>query len=861
MNTTLHSFMDIFETDFVDGQETVKLQKIIIPIIQRDYAQGRQDPDVDRVRSRFLESLYKAITQEPITLDFVYGDIDEAGIMTPLDGQQRLTTLFLLHWYAAKKSCIPSNEYAFLYNFGYETRYSARYFCKELAAFEPSFNESLSAEIIDQAWFPLDWQKDPTISSMLVMLDAIDDKFRDVEDIWGKLKDGAITFYFLPIKDMGLTDELYIKMNSRGKPLTRFEHFKAELEHCIRAVDEEISKRILRKIDRDWTDMLWQYRDSGSGSADDAVTDDEFLKYFHFVCDIICYREGESPQGKSSDEFDMLSDYFTGDSDKVITNIETLESFFDCWCNIDGYDSPADFLASCMSHRHDEGKIIVDSRNKIDIFEDCLHAYADKSGRVRQFPLNRIILLYAITVYLQNRGSISTFDFARRLRSINNLIQNSEFEISDRIDRNRIPAILQQADALMLSGIIDDNIENSFNSNQIAEEKEKKLFLAQNPDKAKYVFALEDHPNLKGQISIVGLDHVNYADRFASLFSCDWDLIDCAMMSIGDYGQQERNKWRYQYASKGMQIAWDELFHKSANIGFEMTSQILIELLSGHETFNNEILKQIQQDFISCCESAGTYPWRYYYVKYKSFRPGSYGKYSNIDAEHKPYLFSVMQTRSQWSSNTYMPYLKEADESHLSKDSLGQRLVYGDQHIICQNSAFALRNNDGEEVIEIIPIKQDENGIDTEDRIVLLKQYIKRFNDPAQNTAAPTSEAVVPVQEETTPAIEEDRSMLIKRFDRAMINIYTTTKRECGYTATRFFQMVNEIGGLATAKQLIRKPGGTEGFATLWEHGRLDLSVEAAVINPEYQSLFSAEEIKLCKDRLLQFNYPIDNKQ
>ena len=103
MNTTLHSFMDIFETSFSNGQEAVQLKKIIIPIIQRDYAQGRQNPDVNRVRDRFLDSLYDAVTEEPIVLDFVYGDVDADGTMTPLDGQQRLTTLFLLHWYAARK--------------------------------------------------------------------------------------------------------------------------------------------------------------------------------------------------------------------------------------------------------------------------------------------------------------------------------------------------------------------------------------------------------------------------------------------------------------------------------------------------------------------------------------------------------------------------------------------------------------------------------------------------------------------------------------------------------------------------------------------------------------------------------------
>lgn len=718
--------MDIFDTTFTDGQETVNLKKIIIPIIQRDYAQGRVDPDINRVRNRFLSALYDAIVEKPITLDFVYGDIDENGVMTPLDGQQRLTTLFLLHWYAARKSGISEEDSAFLYNFGYETRYSARYFCKELTRFIPSFEGKLSEEIIDQAWFPLDWQKDPTISSMLVMLDAIDAKFKEVDDLWEKLKGGSITFYFLPIKDMGLTDELYIKMNSRGKPLTRFEHFKAELERCIRAVDDALAKRVIQKIDRDWTDMLWRYRDTGTGSEEDAITDDEFLRFFRFICDVLCYQDGESPQGKSSDEFDLLTKYFIGEKDYVLRNIETLESYFDCWCHIDGYRNPTDFLNSCMSYTHEDGKIIVDKSNKIDIFEDCLHAYADKSGRQRRFPLNRIVLLYAVTSYLRNSEMVTEVEYIRRLRSINNLIQNSEDEISDRIDRNRLPAILRQVDAVMLQGDIDDSIENSFNVNQITEEKEKKIFLSKHPEKAALVFALEDHPNLKGQISIIGLDHVDYADRFASLFSCKLDLIDCAMMTIGNYGQQERNKWRYQFASKGMQIAWDELFHKSANTGFENTSAVLVELLSKAESFTNDVLTQIVDDYISSCEKTSLYPWQYYYVKYKSFRPGSYGKYSNSDVHNKPYMFSVMQTKSQWSSNTYMPYLKEVDEAHLSKDSMGQRLVYGDRHIICRNSSFVLRDNETEEIIETMSIHQNKEGIDLENRISVLKQFIEK---------------------------------------------------------------------------------------------------------------------------------------
>ena len=94
-----------------------------------------------------------------------------------------------------------------------------------------------------------------------------------------------------------------------------------------------------------------------------------------------------------------------------------------------------------------------------------------------------------------------------------------------------------------------------------------------------------------------------------------------------------------------------------------------------------------------------------------------------------------------------------------------------------------------------------------------------------------------------------------RKFNIAMKDIYQTAKRECGYNATRFMQMVAEKGGVIAAKQLISKPGGTDGFATLWECGRLDLSVEACVLKDEYKELFTDEERNLCRERLLEFGY------
>jgi len=723
METSLHTFIEIFNTSFIVGDGTIKLKKIVIPIIQRDYAQGRNDAEISRIRTRFLDSLQQAIVSDPITLDFVYGDINADGILTPLDGQQRLTALFLLHWFAAKKEKIDSSEYLFLENFSYETRYSARDFCSFLIKFTPSFKKKLSDEIVDQAWFPLDWKKDSTVSSMLVMLDAISEKFDSTQSIWARLNDKAITFYFLPIKDMGLTDELYIKMNSRGKPLTQFEHFKAELEHELLKFNEAIAKRIIKKIDLDWTDMLWRYR------GDNNVTDDEFLRYFRFVCDIICYQNGETTQGKSNDEFDILNEYFSGQNKNVMANIQTLEDYFDCWCHLMKEKTLIKFFEQFISHEHQVRKIKVENRYSIDIFEDCLRNYADISGNGnRQFPLNRLVLLYAVISYLLNKDNITSEQFTRRLRIVNNLIQNSDDEISDselRTSGNRMPAILKQVNNIIKTGTVDEQIEKNLNPNQLAEEVSKIIWVDNNPDKAESLFELEDHDLLQGQISIIGLENSDYFPRFQSLFSCKWDAIDCALMSIGNYGQREKNGWKYQMGSKKIEKAWSNLFHKSANVGFERTKDILLNLLSNTDSFNDKYLSDIKVKYISDCENNQNFEWRYYYIKYIPFRPGSFGKYTWDDFRNKPYEFSVMRTETKWSENTYQPFLKAVDETKLSKDDYGQRIINGDNYIVCENAAYVVKNNVTDAEVERIAIAQNDQGFDTEDRIKKLLKFLK----------------------------------------------------------------------------------------------------------------------------------------
>ncbi|WP_010247762.1 hypothetical protein [Acetivibrio cellulolyticus] len=102
-------------------------------------------------------------------------------------------------------------------------------------------------------------------------------------------------------------------------------------------------------------------------------------------------------------------------------------------------------------------------------------------------------------------------------------------------------------------------------------------------------------------------------------------------------------------------------------------------------------------------------------------------------------------------------------------------------------------------------------------------------------------------------------STLENKFHEEMNNIYFIAKKELKYNAARFIQLVSAEGGIKAAKKLISKSGGTYGFEVLWENKRLDLSVEALVLRPEYEALFTDEERETCKNRLIEFGYEFND--
>lgn len=284
--------------------------KIEIPIIQRNYVQGNDKT----IRCHFVDYLVKALTQQsPVELDFVYGAerqdtrltdncapnncAPQVGkVLIPLDGQQRLTTLWLLHGYLLALEQVSNNpeqlspeereaQCQLLARFVYETRQSAKDFC---GYWLQEVTQRACRELVDKpskylrncAWFDPEWEKEGTVTAMLGMLDEVASKRAELQAVpYGRLSK-CIRFYYLPIEKFGLSNELYIRMNARGEQLTSFEHFKSSFYKVIQ--EHQSLSTIKEKMEYDWVDALWQYR-----PKDTHVTDHPFMKCLSFVTEVL----------------------------------------------------------------------------------------------------------------------------------------------------------------------------------------------------------------------------------------------------------------------------------------------------------------------------------------------------------------------------------------------------------------------------------------------------------------------------------------------------------------------------------------------------------------------------------------------
>lgn len=463
----------------------IPVDKVLIPKIQRPYAQGRMSQK--DIRSNFLDDIFDML-KEPgniLELNFVYGSLTD-GTFELLDGQQRLTTLFLLSWYMAIKEPDTDEIMSLLGKFTYETRTTSTTFIKKLIDKKLTI-EKLSATkdfsgttpgkfITSLGWYTGAFSKDSTVTGMLEMLDAIDQKFKETEsDTPLSYSDlSRIQFYLLNLKSLGLTDELFIKMNARGLQLTPFENFKAELSGWLRSdpfgdvrFEEDIQDKTEKipywlffcsSMDGKWTDRFWEK--PANDNIDDLGAADANLKFFTFIKRWLANRAvtlGQEPDKKTPADGSKAPDwieFFRYFNEQAKANrYHSFSKFreFVVVADEKGYDIVNE-LAQTLTYFSDP-----DLR---DIIENAFIAPWTEKGQKpwdTNFDMRPMIIFSAISEFIllqpfdiKDPHSQLTFDkteFRRWMRMVHNVVENRNIDS----ERPQLGAIRQLKDVLNIN--------------------------------------------------------------------------------------------------------------------------------------------------------------------------------------------------------------------------------------------------------------------------------------------------------------------------------------------------------------------------------------------------------------------------
>lgn len=480
-----------------------------IPVIQRDYAQGRVDQHI--VRDDFLKSLYDALCLPkedptlPLDLDFVYGSVVN-GFFQPLDGQQRITTLFLLHWYLAwvdgcseefRSRIVASGRSLF----SYEVRPSSRDFINAFANYVPDTSvgecPNIAGMITDQPWYFRSWKFDPTIRAALSMLDRMHEVFRKTSGLYARLIDEtapAITFQLLDLEQFDLSDDLYIKMNARGKPLTPFETFKARFERHLENQFEgapldickgkPIADFFSHQIDTQWSNFFWPFRDKKTSTFDDAM-----MNLLRTV--IMVTRDPESV-AIATDLADLRSVTRTSsytwfhdrgwlDQKMILALITLLER----WSAV-----PDTFRCYLPNTRH---------LNEQALFQDLI-------TKPTSFTFQQLAQLAGYTQFhVHSTGEIDSTAFAEWMRVVSNLAINTDYNRPEDLRRSfaGLRDLIPWMNDILNHLASSDGDVRGFSREQVAEERIKARLIGFGNGWPERLDRAEQHSYFRGQIGFL----------------------------------------------------------------------------------------------------------------------------------------------------------------------------------------------------------------------------------------------------------------------------------------------------------------------------------------------------------------------
>lgn len=497
--------------------------KIQVPYYQRDYAQGRTDGGrIDNIRKVFVKELYQAIKGERIChLGLVFGSYDtDNSTFIAVDGQQRLTTVFLLHWYVAWRENKLDDYKEFLKKFSWNTRSYSSQFVELL--FKINSPENVINAIKKNCNYFSIWENDPTVKGMLTMLKEIECQYPESEDgICLKLfsNDCKIKYDILKLEKNsdGIT---YLKMNSRGRSLTTFELFKSKFI-------DKYKPSFANNFDNKWlTFMLKMSKDDDGSFADPDISYMNFINEYTYM---------------------ILSLY--GDSDKE------LKTFIDA--KMEGNLTDVPFISF--------DKYETAFKNKLDSFGNFFDWVINNYDDVKEvdkeflFPKDTFFIeeiiksnkpkfahrtkLYSLFKYaeLTNYTIIDKEIYKKWNRVFRNLVENTEIDSNNFSETCK--AINQIENADIYSYLASREL-NTFDKGQVTEEIAKAKKIESGEKWKSKIIEAEKYAFFKGSIRFLFTDgDGNVTEDSWKQFDTKWDN---AQKYFDDNGVKDDEESKYK---------------------------------------------------------------------------------------------------------------------------------------------------------------------------------------------------------------------------------------------------------------------------------------------------------------------------
>ena len=741
-------------------KELIEEYQIKIPIIQRDYAQGRIEASV--IRDKFLDNILAHLNNnKEMRLDFIYGSVKN-NIFLPLDGQQRLTTIFLLYWYFGKKE---DKEIDFLKKFTYETRASSREFCQKLI--QEEFNtfedgDKLSEKIKNSSWFLYFWDNDPTIKSMLAMIDDIHKKFNN-EEFFDKLE--LLKFHFLKLENFNLDDDLYIKMNARGKKLTDFEIFKAEFEKFLISNKKNLFKEyFIKNIDGEWTDLFWRLGFKNKHY----LIDDAFMNFFYFISEMLHVKNKEKT---TVIDFENMKKNISKLIENVYLNDENIDFFFKA---IKYLENIANFNKENLSDNFEKNKLAL-----FDKYPDLLiKVINNDKGNLINLQ-QKILLFIIISNFVENEGNINVVNLLDKLRIVRNLTQRIRALKQGKIDYTSTLSYEKLYYILNLS-LVDakENIYTYLINNEVKltntdirkdslDQEVYKAKYIQNDNNLKYTIQqLEDYKYICGDLSFFLFEDKELlkfaSDNIDEIFNSQTHLIIRSLLTIDDYrkyigfaGSGSKyyfgvdNKWEILLTKNNQN---DNMEDYTDHLGlfyqfFKKYKSIKDEFL---DYDSNEILKQLILDYLNDKDNINYTSWVYYFIKHgdkifnntekREKREKNYFVWYDEENFNIDKMYG--ETMGSKYVNTYVKILSEISNIHLIEDEQRSEYIKITDKIeitSCNKNGWLLKLNDKFIVENInsdfVLEKEDEDGVyilkhnKSQDVIEMAQELINTIQD------------------------------------------------------------------------------------------------------------------------------------